>query len=75
MSFVAVAGFEQAALASLLLSRLRAAGFHPAPVAESAHVQVAGVDRVFTVEVPSGERAPALEFLRENGYASNVASQ
>ena len=72
--YVAVAQFETAGLASLLVSRLVEAGFHPAPVAESAHVQLAGVDRFFTVEVPPEERAGALRFLRENGYAGSIVS-
>ena len=72
--YVAVAEFDTAALASLLVSRLSECGFHPAPVAESAHVQLAGVDRAFTVEVPEGEQAGVIAFLRENGYAKHVVS-
>jgi hypothetical protein len=71
-AYRAVADFDAAALASLLVSRLEDAGFHPAPVAESAHVQLAGVDRTFTVEVPAAERDAVIEFLHENGYGKHV---
>ena len=72
--YVAVARFDNAALAGLLVSVLADVGFHPAPVEESAHVQLAGVDRFFVVEVPPEERATVLGFLRENGYANHVVA-
>ncbi|HEX5136698.1 MAG TPA: hypothetical protein VFY93_06985 [Planctomycetota bacterium] len=72
--YVAVAEFDNPAIAGLLVSTLVDVGFHPAPLAQSAHVQVAGVARVFTVEVPPEERADVIQFLRENGYSKNVVS-
>ena len=68
----AIARFDTAALASLLIARLQEAGFHPAPLAESAHVQLAGVDRTFTVEVPAAERDAVVAFLDEHGYGKHV---
>jgi hypothetical protein len=70
--YVAVAQFDNPALAGLLVSTLVEVGFHPAPLAQAAHVQVAGAERVFTVEVPPEERAEVIRFLNENGYAKNL---
>ena len=72
--FQPIAQFDTPALASLLISRLTEVGFHPAPLSESAHVQVAGVDRVYTVEVPTDERDSVLAFLEENGYGKHVVA-
>lgn len=74
-SFVAVAEFEMAPFAALLISRLAKLGFHPAPLAEASHIQLAGAERLFPVEVPSEERAAVLQFLRENGYGKDVVSE
>jgi hypothetical protein len=70
--YVAVAQFDNPALAGLLVSTLAEVGFHPAPLAQSSHVQVAGAERLFTVEVLPEERAAVIQFLRENGYAKNL---
>ena len=72
--YVAVAQFDNPAIAGLLVSTLADVGFHPAPLAQAPHVQVAGADRVFTVEVPPEERDEVVRFLRENGYAKHLVS-
>jgi len=70
--FAVIAELDNHAIASLVASTLAHAGFHPAPVAESPHVQLAGVDRVFKVEVPAEESGAAIEFLDEQGYGRHV---
>ncbi len=73
--FVAVAEFDIAPLAGLLISRLLERGFHPAPLDEASQIQLAGAERVSTVEVPAEERAAVIQFLREKGYEKNIVSR
>ncbi|MHC4224231.1 MAG: hypothetical protein ACYSUN_09605 [Planctomycetota bacterium] len=70
--FRAIAEFDNHAIASLVASTLAEAGFHPAPVAESPHVQLAGVDHVFRVELPVEESEAVIAFLDDNGYGRHV---
>jgi len=48
------------------------AGFHPAPIPESASVFLAGVDLAYEVEVLSEEVEASLEFLSAQGYADQL---
>ncbi|MHC4342939.1 MAG: hypothetical protein ACYSX0_22345 [Planctomycetota bacterium] len=75
MSLKVVAEFDNHALASLLASTLARADFHPAAVAESPHVELAGVYRVFRVEVPAEECDAVVKFMDDNGYGKHVVRE
>jgi hypothetical protein len=52
--------------ADLLISRLRAAGLHPADLRVWPHVTLAGADLFFQVEVPADEVEPASQIIRSS---------
>jgi hypothetical protein len=49
--------------ADLIISALRAGGFHPTELSTSSHFSIAGAAISYAVEVPSEELAAAQEFL------------
>ena len=49
--------------ADVLISALRAQGFHPNDISTSSHFSIAGVEISYAIEIPSNELPAAKEFL------------
>ena len=49
--------------ADLLISALRAEGFHPNDISTASHFSIAGVEVSYHIEVPTAELPAAKEFL------------
>lgn len=67
MDFVRIAFTRSVVEAGRIQSLLAAKGFHPAPVATSAHLTVAGADQGYHVEVPRTEAVAVAAVLRAEG--------
>jgi len=64
MQFACIAVSKNQPIAELLVSLLRSGGCHPLPVAASSHIDLAGADHGFFVQVPQREAARAIRLLR-----------
>ncbi len=58
--------------ADLIIVALRENGFNPLDLSTSPHVQLAGCDQAYYVELPDSEAEEAREFLKQNGHEKDL---
>jgi hypothetical protein len=75
MLFPRIYAAHTAVQAQVVISFLRAEGFHPLELQTSSSIWLAGADMSYHVQVPLEEVQAATEALKVNGYGDGITYQ